>query len=222
MKLLSALFFTAAAFAQVATEANTGYRTPEGRAGVAAILTDPAREAREHPRELVAALALKPGMTVVDLGTGPGFMLPFLCEAVGPSGKVIGEDIQTDFIEKARAMAKSRSLDNVSFVLGSDNDPKLPAGAADLILVLDAYHHFDYPDRMLAAIARGLKPGGRLAIVEYHKKRGAMRGGDPDRALTHIRATAEQVEKEISAAGFRLLWRRDHVPDSQYIAMFTR
>jgi ubiquinone/menaquinone biosynthesis C-methylase UbiE len=208
--------------AQAAKDANAGYKTPEGRASVAATLTDAGRDARQKPKELVAALQITSGSTVIDLGTGPGYMLPFLSAAVGPTGQVIAEDIETDFIEKARAKAKQDGLANVEFILGSDTDPKLPAAAADLILVLDAYHHFDYPDKMLASLKAALKPGGRLAIVEYHKRRGAMGGADSDRALTHIRATNEQVAKEVEAAGFKLLSERDHIPNSQYIALFRR
>lgn len=207
--------------AQVARDANREYGTKEGRAGLVPRLDGPDRDARQKPKELVAALGLKPGMTVVDLGTGPGYMLPYLSAAVGSSGKVIAEDIQADFLDKARAKARESKSENVEFVLGSDKDPNLPPGAADLILVLDAYHHFDYPDRMLAALKAGLKPDGRLAIVEYHKKRGAM-GGDPERAVTHIRLPAEGVVQEVESAGFRLMWRRDHVPDSQYIAVFQK
>jgi len=205
--------------AQVATEANRSYTTKDGRASVVAILDRPDREGREKPRELVAALDLKPGMTVIDLGTGPGYMLPYLSPAVGDTGRVIAEDIQQDFLDRAREKAHHADLRNVAFVLGSDRDPRLPPAAADLILVLDAYHHFDYPERMLASLKTALKPGGRLAIVEYHKKRGAM-AGDPDRALTHIRLPQEDLIREIEANGFKLLWNRDHVPDSQYIAMF--
>jgi len=107
-------------------------------------------------------------------------------------------------------------------VQGTERDPKLEAGAADLILVLDSYHHFDYPEEMLAHLARALRPGGRLAIVEYYKRRGAMSGEDPDRALKHIRLDADDMVKEVEAAGFRLAWRRDHVPGSQYIAVFGK
>jgi SAM-dependent methyltransferase len=96
----------------------------------------------------------------------------------------------------------------------------LLSGAADLVVVVDAYHHFDYPEKMLAAIRRCLRPNGRLAIVEYHKKRGAMEI-DPDFALKHIRAGAEQEVREVEAAGYTLLWRRDHAPERQYIAMFA-
>lgn len=185
---------------------------------MAATLSDSGRDARQKPRELVAALDLKPGMTVVDLGAGPGYLLPFLSAAVGPSGKVIAEDIHPDFMDQARAKVRAGGSENVEFVLGTETDPKLPGGCADLILVLDTYHHFDYPEKMLASLKAALKPGGRLAIVEYHKKRGAMGPGDPERALKHIRASAEEVVRELEAAGFRLLRQRDHVPDSQYVA----
>lgn len=207
---------------QAARDVNKEYSTKEGRAGMIPRLDAPDRDIRQKPKELVAKLGIKAGSTVVDLGTGPGYMLPFLSPAVGASGKVIAEDIQTDFLDKAREKAAASGLKNVQFVLGTERDPKLPAHAADLILVLDAYHHFDYPQEMLAAFKAGLKPGGRLAIVEYHKKTGAMGGGDSQRALTHIRASAEEVVKEVEAAGFKFQWMKDHVPDSQYIAMFEQ
>lgn len=141
-----------------------------------------------------------------------------LSRAVGPKGRVIAEDIHDDFLNRAREKASKAGLKNVEFLTGTDTDPKLPAGKADLVVVLDAYHHFDYPERMLAAIKRSLQPGGRLAIVEYHKKRGAMEG-DPEFALTHVRAGSEQVVKEAEAAGYKLLWQREHAPGRQYILM---
>ena len=143
---------------------------------------------------------------MVDLGSGTGTLLEDLSLAVGPRGRVIAEDIHPDFLDRARERAQSSGLSNIDFVLGTDVGPKLPAGSAGLVVVLDAYHHFDYPERMLDAIKRALRPGGRLAIVEYHKKRGAMEVDDPDFALNHIRASVEQVTREIETAGFKLLW----------------
>ena len=222
MKFLTLIFAALAAIAQVAGPANSGYRTKEGRDRVAASLIAPDRETRQKPHELVAALDIKPGMTVVDLGTGAGFMLPYLSEAVGSSGTVIAEDIQQDFLDKARARSEQEHLSNVHFILGSDRDPQLGRGAADVILVLDVYHHFDYPDRMLAKLSEALKPGGRLAIVEYYKRRGAMGMADPDRALSHIRLDADDVVKEVEANGFRLLKRQDQIPGSQYMVIFGK
>jgi ubiquinone/menaquinone biosynthesis C-methylase UbiE len=216
------LMLAAVACGQVAGNANAGYQTKEGRAQVAASLDAASRDARQRPADLVQALGLQDGMTVVDLGTGVGYMLPYLSRAVGPSGVIVAEDIQQDFLDRARARVNSDGLPNVRLVLGTDRDPKLAASSADLILVLDAYHHFDYPDQMLARLSAALKSSGRLAIVEYYKRRGAMGANDPDRALTHIRLDADDTVKEVEANGFRLLSRRDHVPNSQYIAIFAK
>jgi ubiquinone/menaquinone biosynthesis C-methylase UbiE len=213
------LSLAAAAWPQVAREANRDYETPEARAKMVERLEAPERLANLRLPELVSSLDVRPGSTVVDLGTGTGNLLKDLSLAVGLGGRVIAEDIHQDFLDRARRHAGDLGLKNIDFLLGTDVDPKLPAAGADLVLVVDVYHHFDYPERMLAAIKRGLRPGGRLAIVEYHKKRGAMEV-DPDFALTHIRAGAEQVVKEVEAAGFSLLWRRDHAPERQYVAMF--
>ncbi len=217
--LLAFVSIAVAAWPQAAKEANRDYETPAARAKMIERLESASRLANLRPAELVSRLEIRPGSTVVDLGTGTGTLLKDLSLAVGATGRVIAEDIHADFLERARRHATSLGLKNVDFVLGTETDPKLTANTSDLILVVDAYHHFDYPERMLAAIKRGLKQGGRLAIVEYHKKRGAMEV-DPDFALTHIRAGAEQVVREIEAAGFKVLWRRDHAPDRQYVVVF--
>jgi len=219
VKNLVLLAAAALAFGQAAQEANRPYQTKEGRAGIAGALDQPSRDAKQKPAELVKSLGIRPGSTVVDLGTGPGYMLPFLSSAVGPDGKVIAEDIAPDFIDLAREKAGKLGLKNVSFVLGDARDPHLAPASADFILVLDAYHHFDYPDRMLEALRRALRPGGRLGIVEYYRRKGAMEG-DPDRALTHIRLDADGVIREVESNGFRLASRWDHIPESQYVAIF--
>ena len=119
---------------------------------------------------------LKPGGAVADVGTGVGFMLPYLSHAVGDTGHVIGEDIQNDFLDKAKLKAQLSRLNNVQFVLGTDRDPKLPADSLEGVLVLDVYHHFDYPEAMLEHIRDSLLSDGKLVIVEYFKRPGAMPG----------------------------------------------
>jgi ubiquinone/menaquinone biosynthesis C-methylase UbiE len=205
--------------AQVAKQANSGYQTEEGRKSVAKGLSDPARDEKQKPRELVQAMGLQRGMTVVDVGTGIGYMLPFLSRAVGRQGHVIGEDIFDDFLASAKQLAENQNLQNVTFVKGSDTDPNLPAGQVDEVLVLDVYHHFDYPEKMLAAIHQALKPGGKLVIVEYYKSQEAMPNG---RALNHIRLNKPDVIKEIEANRFRLASEREHVPGSQYMLILER
>lgn len=200
--------------AQVAQKANERYKTEQSRREIVRTLTDPSRDARQRPKELIGAIGVKSGMTVVDLGTGPGYMLPHLSAAVGASGVVIGEDIFPDFLAKARE--NTAALKNVRLVQGTDKDTKLEAALAELILVLDVYHHLDYPADTLAQLRRALKPGGRLAIVEYHKNDIATDG----RAKEHVRLTQADAIAEVEKNGFRLVSKRDFVPDVQWLGLF--
>lgn len=206
--------FAASAPAQVAAGANSGYRTEEGRARVAKTLAASDRDGRQKPKELVAALELQPGNTVVDLGTGVGYMLPFLSSAVGANGKVIAQDIFEDFLKQARATVAANNLHNVEFLHGTDQNPSLPANSVDLVFTLDAYHHFDYPDKMLANIRASLRDGGRFALVDFYKN------GFRDPA--HIRLDQDGVIKEVESNGFELIRKADHMPGTQYIAIFKK
>jgi ubiquinone/menaquinone biosynthesis C-methylase UbiE len=216
---VAVLVLAASLSAQVASQANSGYQTEEQRANVAKGLADPARDEKQKPGELIRNAGITPGMTVADVGTGIGFMLPFLSKRVGPQGKVIAEDIFDDFLAGARQRVENQKLTNVTFVKGTETDPKLPEAAVDIVLALDVYHHFDYPDKMLAAIHKALKPDGKLVIVEYYKRAEAMPGG---RALTHIRLDMPDVIKEIEANHFHLIAEKEHIPDSQYMLILTR
>jgi ubiquinone/menaquinone biosynthesis C-methylase UbiE len=210
MKILAVLILTVSAWAQVADDANKGYKTKEGRDKVAATLDDPHRDGRQKPAELVAAMNIKPGMTVADIGTGTGYMLKYLSDAVGPNGKVFGEDIQTDFLDRAKA----KNVPNTELILGTTTDPKLPPSSVDVALVLDVYHHFDYPDKMLAAIRGALKPGAHLVVVDYYKSASPSPG--------HIRLERDDVAAEIEHNGFHLLDKREHIPRTQYMLTFER
>jgi len=206
-------------FAQVAAQANSGYKTEDQRKNVANTLADPARDEKQKPAELMRYMGLQPGMTVADVGTGVGYMLPFLSRRVGPDGKVLAEDIFDDFLASAKQRAENQKLANVTFIKGTDTDPMLPEGAVDMVLVLDVYHHFDYPEKMLAAIHKSLKPEGRLVIVEYYKRSEAMPGG---RAITHIRLDMPELIKEVEANRFHLLSEKEHIPNSQYILVLRK
>jgi predicted methyltransferase len=221
-RFLPLLMLAVLAAGQVATEANSEYRTKEGRGRMAGMMGGPGRDALQKPKDLMQALEMKPGMTVVDLGTGAGYLLPYLSAAVGPSGKVVAEDIFQDFLDKAKERAKKENLQNVSFVLGTDKNPNLGEISADIVLILEAYHHFDYPEKTLAGIRTALKKDGRLVIVDYYKRSGAMPGSDPGRALKHVRLDAGDVIREVELQGFRIHTLRPFLPGAQYLAVFEK
>ena len=202
----------AAAWSQVATEANRNYQTAESRAAMARALESEARNAVQKPEAVVAALGIGPGATVADIGTGVGYMLPYLSKAVGVTGLVLGEDIQSDFLSIAQQKIAARNMGNVKLILGTETDPKLPRKTVDLELLLDVYHHFNYPDKMLAALSSALRNNGRIAILEYYKS--AMPSG-------HIRLDRDDVIREVEGLGFRLVSKKDHMTSRQYLLIFA-
>jgi ubiquinone/menaquinone biosynthesis C-methylase UbiE len=211
--------FCSILYGQVAKDANERYQTHDGREAVAKGLGASDRDQRQKPAELVRTMDLRPGMTVADIGTGVGYMLPFLSKAVGAQGHVVAEDIFDDFLAQAKTRTSQDGLTNVTFVKGTEHAPQLAENSVDVALALDSYHHYDYPADMLAGLHKGLKPGGRLVIVEYYKSKTAMPGGN---ALQHIRLDKPDLIKEVEANRFRLLSSHDHIPASQYMVVFQR
>jgi ubiquinone/menaquinone biosynthesis C-methylase UbiE len=216
---LGCIAFTATLPAQVAATANSGYKTEQQRKTVAAGLGATNRDETQKPGVLVRNMGVERGMTVADIGTGIGYMLPFLSRAVGAEGRVIAEDIFDDFLAGAKERVKNQNLSNVSFVKGTDTDPNLPEGRVDIAMALDVYHHFDYPEKMLAAIHKALKPGGRLVVIEYYKRPDSMSNG---RALTHIRLDMPDAIKEIEANHFHLVMERETIKNVQYMLILEK
>ena len=205
--------------AQVARQANSTYQTEAGREAIGKSLAAPSREQTEKPDELIRTMGLQPGMTVADVGTGVGFMLPYLSRRVGPGGRVLAEDIFDDFLASAKAAAQAQKLENVTFIKGTETDPNLPEGQVDMELVLDAYHHFNYPEKMLAALRAALNPDGKLVVVEYYKRASAMPNGG---ALTHIRLDMPDLIKELEANRFHLIMEKEHIKNVQYVLVLEK
>jgi ubiquinone/menaquinone biosynthesis C-methylase UbiE len=130
-------------------------------------LDRPEREKEEDPAKLIKALDVKPGMVIADVGAGSGYHTFRLAPLVGPAGKVLAVDIQPEMLDILKARAKKQKVTNVEPVRGTETDPKLPAGAVDLILLVDVYHEFSHPYEMAEAMTAALKPGGRMVFVEF-------------------------------------------------------
>lgn len=156
-------------------------------------LERPERVREEEPAKLAEALAVKPGMVVADVGAGSGYHTFRLSPLVGEKGKVIASDIQPEMLELIKEKATTQKVTNIETVRGTATDPKLPAGGVDLILMVDVYHEFEFPFEMTEKMVAALKPGGRLAFVEFKQD-------DPKVNIKRVHTMAErQVLKEMEA-----------------------
>jgi SAM-dependent methyltransferase len=184
-------------------------------AGGADWLDRPEREAEENVDGALNALGIKPGMTVAEVGAGTGYVALRMAKRVGTGGQVYANDLQPEMLDKLRQNAAKAGLTNVQLVLGSETDPKLPAGRMDLIILVDVYHEFSQPQKMLQGIRAALKPDGRLVLLEYRKE-------DPSVPIRpeHKMSVAE-AKTEVEAEGFRLGPVIETLP-RQHILVFTK
>lgn len=154
------------------------------------------RAREEQPEKAMAQLNLKPGMMVGDVGAGTGFYTIRMAKAILPGGKVFAVDIQSGMLEKLTANATANHLTNVVPVLGTESDPRLPSDKLDLVLLVDVYHEFSRPQRMLDRIRDSLKPSGELVLLEFREE-------DPSVPIRpeHKMSVAE-VKAEVTPEGY--------------------
>jgi SAM-dependent methyltransferase len=161
-------------------------------------LERPEREKEENPEGALDAMAIKPGMVVADIGAGTGYFSLRLARRVGPEGRVYANDLQPQMLTRLRENATKARVGNIETVVGEVADPKLPAGRMDLVLLVDVYHEFSEPQRMLQKIRETLKPDGRLVLLEYRKEDPAV----PIRE--EHKMSVVEVRRELEAEGFVL------------------
>lgn len=159
------------------------------------------RDAWQRPQEVMDALDVVAGSVTADIGAGNGYFTFHLAARVGPSGKVYAVEIDAEALEKLRGRAQREKLTQVEAVLGVSDDPRLPAGALDAVLIVNAYHEMRAYDAMLEAIYRALKPGGRLGIIDAATNPGEKR----ETYFSRHRVPAEVVRAEAEQRGFRFL-----------------
>ncbi|HEX9945472.1 MAG TPA: class I SAM-dependent methyltransferase [Thermoanaerobaculia bacterium] len=181
----------------------------------AAWLEREGRDQAEKPEIVLAAMELRGGMTVAEIGAGTGFFTRRLARAVGPRGKVYAVDIQPEMLNLLKQYAAREGIGNIVPVLGTDTDPRLPKRGIDRILLVDVYHEFQKPEAMLARIRDSLAPGGTVTLVEYR-----LEGDTASHINIKHRMSVEQVLPEWSAAGFELANQIETLP-SQHIFIFS-
>ncbi len=173
------------------------------------------RESEENPEGALDAIGIKPGMVVADVGAGTGYMSLKMARRVGPSGKVYSEDVQPEMLRRLRQNAVDAKLNNIQTVLGGEADPKLPPNSLDLILLVDVYHEFSQPQKMLRKMREALKTNGRLVLLEYRKE-------DPSIPIRpDHKMSVQEVKMETEAEGFHLDQVLETLP-RQHILILTK
>lgn len=179
------------------------------------VFDDPKRDAWQQPERLMDAIGLQAGQVVADLGAGTGYFLKSLSGRVAREGRVFAVEVEPSLVEHLRERAEGEGGDNVIPVLASLDNPRLPKGSVDVVLIVDTFHHLSDRQSYFARIAESLAPGGRVVIVDWRKI--DLPVGPP---LDHKLARSQVVE-ELQQSGFTLAEHHDFL-DYQYVLVFTR
>ncbi len=180
-------------------------------------LERPERDQYQKPAEVIQALGLKPGMVVADLGSGSGYFTRRFVEAVTETGKVYAIDVEPEALKHVKDSVEHMHIPyTAEFVLAQPDNPKLPFESVDLIFLCNVYHHLENRTTYFTNVKSALKPGGRIAIIDfYHDER----SGDLGFSKTHL-VPRETVLDEMTKAGYRLLREHTFLP-KQYFLEFA-
>jgi arsenite methyltransferase len=180
-------------------------------------LTTLGRGTWQRPADVIEALDLKEGDQVADLGAGEGYFVAELSEAVGESGKVYAVDVEGEIVV-ALAERFPPDASNVESILGRYDDPLLPDGGVDLILIVNTYHHIEDRPAYFRQLKQDLRPSGRVAVLEPNEDLGGLLRLALDEGHT---SSAPVVEEEMREAGYEVAARHDFLP-VQIFRVFVR
>lgn len=166
------------------------------------------RDRLDEAARVIALARVRPGMTVADIGAGDGYYVARLSPLVGPTGRVLGEDIMPEYLELLRRRVAREELGNVDVVQGTPDDPRLPRRSVDVALLIHMYHEITRPFELLWHLSAAMKPGGTVAILDQDGP--TDRHGTPPTLLTC----------ELAAMGF-LATSRTTLGDGAYVALFS-
>ena len=176
----------------------------------AQIFDDPKRDAWQKPHEIIQALALKPDAVIADIGSGTGYFSARFANML-PKGRVYGVDTEPDMVKYLSERAQREGLKNIIAIAGAPDDPRLPE-KADLIILVDVYHHIGNREQYFSRLQKSLKPGGRLAVIDF-------RMDSPEGPPKSARIEPARVKTELEAAGYTLAQEHTFLPN-QYFLVF--
>jgi cyclopropane fatty-acyl-phospholipid synthase-like methyltransferase len=169
---------------------------------------DPARDAWQMPDRVIAALALKPGEVIVDIGSGTGYFTVRLAKS-SAAPKVFGADIEPEMVRYLNGRAAKEGLKNVIAIQAAADSPKLPE-PVDLALVVDTYHHIGDRENYFRNLAKWLKPGGRVAVIDFKQE-------SPEGPPKEFRFAPEKFKTEMAKAGYKLAGQYDFLPRQNFL-----
>lgn len=193
-----------------AQELQTSHHGFQDTAHWAQAFESPARAKWQKPDEVVSALNLKPGETVIDLGAGTGYFTRRFARAVGPSGKAIGLDIEPGMIDYMNADAKKLNLPNYEARLVKPDDPELAPRSVDVVFFCDVLHHIDDRVAYLRKLEPALKAGGRVAVVDF-KKTAPLGPPAPMKIPVH------EIIAQFNTAGYRVVSGHQFLPYQYFL-----
>jgi rhodanese-related sulfurtransferase/predicted methyltransferase len=175
---------------------------PQPRSAAPASSYDGGRESWQRVPDVFAAMGVRAGAVVADIGAGDGFFTQRLAQAVAPGGRVYAVDISQGALDRLKTRVSAQGLTNIDAVLGATNDPRLPEGSLDAALIVNAYHEMREHQAMLTAIRRALKPGGRLVILESVREN--LKGAARETQEQEHQLASHFLQQDAIAAGFEV------------------
>lgn len=174
-------------------------------------LERPSREREERTDLLLDNLPIEPGDTVADIGAGTGYFSLPMAAQVGDTGKVYAVDIQQEMLDIIALRTEQQGITNIERVLAAADDPRLPSNAIDMVLLVDAYHEFEWPYEVMSGIVDSLVSGGRVVLIEY-------RAEDPRVPIKRLhKMSEEQARRELEALGLVFAENRDLLPQQHFL-----
>lgn len=179
----------------------------------ARIFDDPVRDVWQKPDEVIRVLALASDAVVADIGSGTGYFAARLARAT-PRGHVYGADLEPDMVRYLAERARREGLANVTAVQAAPDDARLPR-PVDLVIVVNTYHHIGERSTYFGRLRRSLRPGGRLAIIDFLLDA-------PSGPPRHARIPAAVVKDELGRAGYGLVTEHTFLPHQYFLIFASR